>query len=70
VLLTGDAAWRDIELPIEVHVLDEPEFFAAYGISPRGAVLVRPDFVIAWRSPDFTPAELRKAWRTVLDLAA
>jgi 2-polyprenyl-6-methoxyphenol hydroxylase-like FAD-dependent oxidoreductase len=68
VLLAGDAAWRDTDLPIEVHVLDEPEFFAAYGISPAGAVLVRPDFVIAWRSNDFAPAELTRAWRTVLDL--
>jgi hypothetical protein len=69
VLLTGDEAWRTA-LPIEVHVLDEPEFFTAYGISPEGATPVRPDFVIAWRSTGFVLEELDKAWRTVLDWQA
>jgi hypothetical protein len=70
VLLTADQAWRTTDLPIEVHVIEEPEFLQAYGLKPEGAVLVRPDFVIAWRSAGFDLAELEKAWRTVLDLAA
>jgi len=70
VLLTGNPKYQDTTLPIEAHVLDEPEFFQAYGISPEGATLVRPDFVIAWRSTDFAPEELEKAWRTVLDWQA
>ncbi|GAA3431185.1 FAD-dependent monooxygenase [Kutzneria kofuensis] len=71
VLLTGNPAYQDTALPIEVHVIDEPEFFTRYGISPEGAALVRPDFVIAWRSVGAaSPAELERAWRTVLDLRA
>jgi putative polyketide hydroxylase len=68
VLLTGNPAFHNTKLPIKVHVLDEPEFFEKYGLSPTGATLVRPDFVIAWRGE--TPAELEKAWRTVLDWPA
>jgi hypothetical protein len=32
------------------HVIDADGFAEAYGLSPGGAVLVRPDGVIAWRS--------------------
>jgi 2-polyprenyl-6-methoxyphenol hydroxylase-like FAD-dependent oxidoreductase len=45
------------ELPIEVHRVDGSElldasglFCEAHGITPSGAVLVRPDGVVAWRS--------------------
>ena len=31
-------------------------FCAAYGISPDGAVLVRPDGFVAWRAADATGA--------------
>lgn len=31
-------------------------FCAAYGISPDGAVLVRPDGFVAWRAADATNA--------------
>ena len=31
-------------------------FCTAYGISPDGAVLVRPDGFVAWRAPDATGA--------------
>ena len=31
-------------------------FCAAYGISPDGAVLVRPDGFVAWRTADATGA--------------
>ncbi|MFI9387265.1 FAD-dependent monooxygenase [Kutzneria sp. NPDC052558] len=67
VLLTGNPAYKSTKLPVEVHVIDEPEFCHKYGITPEGATLVRPDFVIAWRSRGFGPEELEKAWHTVLD---
>jgi len=46
--------------------LDET-FGARYGISPTGAVLVRPDGFIAWRAmADGSPAELETALRRIL----
>ncbi|WP_242614004.1 FAD-dependent monooxygenase [Actinomadura roseirufa] len=33
----------------------EADWAAAYGVSPRGAVLVRPDAFVAWRSTDALP---------------
>jgi putative polyketide hydroxylase len=60
VLLTaGDAAeWRvaAVDVPIAVHAIrvgieDADGVFAAtYGLEPGGAVLVRPDGVVVWRS--------------------
>ena len=51
---SGHAVSRD--LPLEVHRIDAGElrdttkgFHEAYGITPAGAVLVRPDGVVAWR---------------------
>ncbi|QUH06433.1 FAD-dependent monooxygenase [Saccharopolyspora erythraea] len=45
----------------------EGEWADAYGVSEQGAVLVRPDRFIAWRSVGAgTTAELEKALRTVL----
>ena len=68
-MLTGNPALKG--LPIDVHVIEEPAFFAKYGITPEGATLVRPDFVIAWRSVGATtPEEVESAWRTVLDWPA
>jgi putative polyketide hydroxylase len=69
VVLTGNPTLKG--LPIDVHVIEEPAFFAKYGITPEGATLVRPDFVIAWRSVGATtPEEVESAWRTVLDWPA
>ena len=67
VLLTGNNEWRT-DLPIDVQVVDGPDFLDKYGLTTEGAALVRPDFVIAWRSAEHDPAGLEKAWRTVLDL--
>ena len=52
VLLTGPEGegWSAADVP--THVVTAPEFPAAYGISPSGAALVRPDGVVAWRSVD------------------
>jgi putative polyketide hydroxylase len=59
VLLTADpgASWREaaetaastIGVPIASHVIREPEWPNLYGITPAGAVLVRPDGHVAWR---------------------
>jgi len=66
VLLAGPKGelWRDatesaarrLHIPVDFHRHDVAE---AYGISPEGAVLVRPDGFVAWRSksPDVAPAE-------------
>jgi 2-polyprenyl-6-methoxyphenol hydroxylase-like FAD-dependent oxidoreductase len=59
VLLTADpgASWRaaaetasrTLGIPIENHVIHEPEWPHLYGITPAGAVLVRPDGHVTWR---------------------
>ncbi|WP_259404691.1 FAD-dependent monooxygenase [Microbispora sp. H10830] len=68
-------AARSLRVPIETYVvggapeLGDPDgrFPAAYGITSTGAVLVRPDGVIAWRSlGEAGLAELEGALRTVL----
>jgi 2-polyprenyl-6-methoxyphenol hydroxylase-like FAD-dependent oxidoreductase len=35
---------------VEAHIVDANGFAEAYGISPGGACLVRPDGIVAWRS--------------------
>src|SRR5690348_13147052 len=64
VLLAGDSgeAWRAaavgaadrLGVPLNAHVVGDPQsgFADAYGISQAGAVLVRPDGVVAWRAVD------------------
>ena len=58
VLLTTAAgtAWHAALLdrsgiPIRVHGINHPNWPNLYGIGPLGAVLVRPDGYVAWRSP-------------------
>ena len=46
--------------PLGVHEVDASGFAAAYGLAPGGAVLVRPDGVVAWRSAA-APADLTAA---------
>jgi tetracenomycin A2 monooxygenase-dioxygenase len=58
-LLTAPAGrpWRDAAAsatrhfgsPVAQPVVDVPEWPAAYGVEPTGAVLVRPDGHVAWR---------------------
>ncbi|GAB3416303.1 FAD-dependent monooxygenase [Flindersiella endophytica] len=56
VLLTAPPGrpWREAaarsDLPLDIHVIAEPTWPELYGISPDGAVLVRPDGHIAWRT--------------------
>lgn len=60
VLLTAQpgAAWRDaaaaasraLGIPVDSHIITNPEWPSRYGITPAGAVLIRPDGHVAWRS--------------------
>jgi putative polyketide hydroxylase len=57
VLLTAEPghAWRDAAagcpgVPVDSHVMAEAQWPELYGVAPEGAVLVRPDGYIAWRS--------------------
>ncbi|HZE04729.1 MAG TPA: FAD-dependent monooxygenase, partial [Solirubrobacteraceae bacterium] len=46
------AAARAVGVPVDCHVIGDPQFADAYGITPAGAVLVRPDGVVGWRAVD------------------
>ncbi|OHV30870.1 hypothetical protein BCD49_32845 [Pseudofrankia sp. EUN1h] len=57
VLLTAEPghAWRAAaahatRAPVDSHVIPEPNWPGLYGVAPDGAVLVRPDGHVAWRS--------------------
>ena len=65
VLLTTreGAAWVDASraaarqspgLDFDAHVIPSPEFATAYGLGDHGAVIVRPDGFVAWRSKAIT----------------
>ncbi|MBP2327252.1 tetracenomycin A2 monooxygenase-dioxygenase [Kibdelosporangium banguiense] len=69
VLLTGarDSGWIDaagrLSIPVQTHVVAddgdlvplEKDWAAAYGVTKNGAVLVRPDAFVAWRSQRSVP---------------
>jgi hypothetical protein len=66
VLLTAD---HTLQPPtgIDLHVIDHPDFPEAYAISPSGAVLVRPDGYVAWRSREAPTTEaIKEALGSVL----
>lgn len=84
VVLTGSAAWADatadvaarLGVPITAHLIGDPaglidrdgRWAAGYGVGSTGAVLIRPDGIIAWRSAAAGgPSALEQALRTVLD---
>jgi hypothetical protein len=82
VLLNEDPAWADagqqvaaeLGVPLAVHRIgtdltdDDGTFRSGYGLSDGGAVLVRPDGVVGWRSTTIAdPAALDAAWRRILD---
>jgi 2-polyprenyl-6-methoxyphenol hydroxylase-like FAD-dependent oxidoreductase len=54
VVLTGSQYWVNQagSLGLTSYLLNEPEWAKAYGVTESGAVLVRPDFFVAWRTPD------------------
>jgi 2-polyprenyl-6-methoxyphenol hydroxylase-like FAD-dependent oxidoreductase len=46
----AQTASRALRLPIESHVIREPQWPHRYGVTPAGAVLVRPDGHVTWRN--------------------
>jgi putative polyketide hydroxylase len=66
VLLTTPAgeAWRTTDLSLVSHIISEPGWPELYGVKPEGAVLVRPDGHVAWRSATL-PADPSQQLRTV-----
>jgi 2-polyprenyl-6-methoxyphenol hydroxylase-like FAD-dependent oxidoreductase len=73
----GDAVGAGVPLPLAVHRVDERlgdragAFAGAYGVSESGASLVRPDGIVAWRSPDAagaSAAALRGVMGSLLSL--
>jgi hypothetical protein len=72
VLLAGGKgqAWSaNGKLAIKTHVIADADFASAYGIEDSGAVLVRPDGQVAWRSAAMRPdpqAALGEATRAIL----
>jgi len=71
VLLAGakGAAWQATaagKLPVKSHVIADADFGAAYDIGADGAVLVRPDGYVAWRSASL-PADPQAALRHAAD---
>ncbi|MDA3647777.1 FAD-dependent monooxygenase [Saccharopolyspora indica] len=79
VLLTGSETWAkaaeqlaaDLGVRLRAHLLGGEmtgDWTARYGVTTDGAVLVRPDRFIAWRSRGTgSAADLEHALRTVLD---
>jgi 2-polyprenyl-6-methoxyphenol hydroxylase-like FAD-dependent oxidoreductase len=54
---------------VEAHVIDADGFLEAYGITPEGAALIRPDGIVAWRSTGaFAHDELTAALHSILAL--
>jgi putative polyketide hydroxylase len=45
----ADAASRTLGVPVTSQIIAEPEWPGCYGVTPTGAVLVRPDGHVAWR---------------------
>jgi hypothetical protein len=75
----GGSAWTTVanelaseyELPLKATRIDDPEFMSAYDVDESGAVLVRPDGYVGWRSRAGTsdPAmALREAMTAILGL--
>src|SRR5262249_30476224 len=53
---------------VATHVIDAPDFTEAYGITPHGASLVRPDGIVGWRTNGgFDAQELSAAMAAILD---
>lgn len=69
VVLTGSAHWvaRARALGLTAYLLDGEVWAKAYGVTEAGAVLVRPDFFVAWRAPG-AEGDLAGALRQILKL--
>ncbi len=62
---------RELGLGLDIHSIEARDFPDAYGITDSGAVLVRPDGFVAWRSKaagDTAGSDLRQALRAILNL--
>jgi len=78
LLTTADgAAWVDASraaarqspgLDFDAHVIPSPEFATAYGLGDNGAVIVRPDGFVAWRSKGITSDPGRTVARALTTL--
>lgn len=54
---------------VEAHVIDADGFLDAYGLTPEGAALIRPDGIVGWRSTAaFARDELTAALSSILAL--
>jgi 2-polyprenyl-6-methoxyphenol hydroxylase-like FAD-dependent oxidoreductase len=64
-LLTPTSAWEDAAraagVEVDVHRIEHPDFPEAYETGESGAVLVRPDGYVAWRSRETASAEAIEA---------
>ena len=54
------------DVPVEVHTLDDPNALEAYQLEQGGAVLVRPDGHVAWRSPNAADLSVDRLMGAVL----
>jgi len=77
LLTAGGRIWLDAanelaaKYAITAHNINEPEFKSAYGIDEGGAVLVRPDGYVGWRSRSASRdprADLRQAMTSITGL--
>jgi putative polyketide hydroxylase len=77
LLTAGGRIWLDAanelaaKYAITAHNINEPEFKSAYGIDESGAVLVRPDGHVGWRSRSASRdprADLRQAMTSITGL--
>ena len=56
--MAAETVSLELGVPVVRHLISEPEWHDLYGISPAGAVLVRPDGPVVWRRRTLpTPAE-------------
>lgn len=64
VLLRPSDGWAPAG--VDAHVIEADGFADAYGLTPGGACLVRPDGIVAWRSTGaWGPSELTGALETI-----
>ena len=75
VLLSPSRAWcalaRDLRVPLTAHVIRDPDWAPLYDVGAEGAVLVRPDGYVAWRTIETArDGVLRQTLTDVLSLDA
>lgn len=72
-VLSADERWRAAAagLDVAMHRIDEPEWLHVNGLGATGALLVRPDDFVGWRSEELPPdpaAALQQALGRILAL--